>query len=85
MQCNYLQFDFVLTDPKPFTDRKGVKGQEARYSASQPLLFGTAYNKRKLHNLPFHRTMAGECDLLKEECLYNFNFMLRKMNESNQR
>ena len=64
---------------KPYTTAKGEKGEADRHVSSQPIKFGNSYNLRKLNNLPYHRTKAGQLELLKKDCLCNFDFLLNKL------
>ncbi|XP_041349706.1 NACHT domain- and WD repeat-containing protein 1-like [Gigantopelta aegis] len=64
---------------KPYKDSKGASGTADRHVAAQPIKFDEIYNLRKLNNLPFHRITAGQVDLVKKECLCNFEFILAKL------
>lgn len=68
---------------KSFTTAKGDKGSADRHVASQPNMFGDMYNFRKLGNLPYHRCLAKQVDLLKKETLCNFTFLLDKLKAKN--
>ncbi|KAK3103292.1 hypothetical protein FSP39_018264 [Pinctada imbricata] len=70
---------------KPFIDNKGVHGEDDRRVASQPIKYGDDYNKRKLNNLPYHRIKAGHAEILKDECLFNYEFLLAKINATSLR
>ncbi|KAK6174034.1 hypothetical protein SNE40_017384 [Patella caerulea] len=70
---------------KPFKTRSGEASQADRYVTSQPVKLGESYNLRKLNNLPHHRQQANQLDLLKLECLCNFNFILHKIKASGLR
>ncbi|KAK3590255.1 hypothetical protein CHS0354_041333 [Potamilus streckersoni] len=63
---------------KPFKDKNGEKSED-RHVSQQPLKFENFFNLRKLNNLPYHRIKAGHSDLLKKECLANFDFLVSKL------
>ena len=70
----------TLGRKKPYTSASGEFGEEDRNVSLQPLQFGTdVYNLRTLNNLPYHRVKAGQLDLLKDECLANPDFLIKKM------
>ena len=65
---------------KPYTSTKGESGEEDRHVAEQPLTFGdNVYNLRTLNNLPYHRIHARQLDIIKQECLVNYEFLLNKV------
>ncbi|KAH3887306.1 hypothetical protein DPMN_011322 [Dreissena polymorpha] len=68
---------------KEYVTPKNEKGSADRHVTSQPNKFGTTYNMRKLANLPYHRSMAGQLQLLKEETLCNFEFLVDKLKATN--
>ena len=70
---------FVPGKKKPFTDKDGKNESEDRHVVAQPIQFGDTYNARKLNNLPYHLTMSGKINELREECLLNIEFLLSKL------
>ena len=53
---------------------------EDRKVSLQPLQFGPdVYNLRTFNNLPYHRVKAGQLDLLKDQCLSNPEFLIKKL------
>ena len=56
-----------------------TEGSEDRLVTTQPLMFKDKYNFRKLGHQPYHRIKAGQLDLVKSECLCNFNFLQTKL------
>lgn len=64
---------------KPYKDKDGKHNEEERCVMSQPLMYGDAYNLRKLNNLPYHLNHAGDVEALKEKCLSNYEFLQHKM------
>ena len=71
---------------KPFTDKQGHDAEKDRLVPAQPDIFsskddgeGDVFNYRKLSELPRHLIQCGELQILKEEALLNFNFMLSKI------
>ena len=72
--------DYLKGRKKPFTSAKGEAGEEDRHIAEQPLTFGkNVYNLRTLNNLPYQRLHAGDLDMIKRECLANYEFLLTKL------
>ena len=77
--------------PKPFgADEEGV----LRYVTPQPLYRDISltaekskrvYNMRSLSELPYHLLHAQQMDLLKKDCLCNFEFILAKISSSSLR
>ncbi|KAL3864387.1 hypothetical protein ACJMK2_006074 [Sinanodonta woodiana] len=63
---------------KPLNSKNGDKSED-RHVSQQPLKFENFFNLRKLNNLPYHRIKAGQSDLLKQECLANFDFLVSKL------
>ncbi|KAL3864383.1 hypothetical protein ACJMK2_006070 [Sinanodonta woodiana] len=63
---------------KPRNSKNGDKSED-RHVSQQPLKFENIFNLRKLNNLPYHRIKAGQSDLLKQECLANFDFLVSKL------
>ncbi|XP_065054750.1 NACHT domain- and WD repeat-containing protein 1-like isoform X2 [Rhopilema esculentum] len=70
---------------KPFENKDGDTEFMDRLVAAQTLIFSpedycrlgsVSFNFRKLSELPFHLVRAGELDLLKKECLCNYEFLL---------
>lgn len=64
---------------KPYKDKDGNVNEEERCVMSQPLMYGDAYNLRKLNNLPYHLIHAGDVEALKEKCLSNYEFLQHKL------
>ncbi|XP_046556841.1 NACHT and WD repeat domain-containing protein 2-like [Haliotis rubra] len=64
---------------KPYTDSKGQSGKADRHVTSQPVKYGTNFNRRKLNNLTYHHQRAGQGELLMEECLCNLEFVSAKL------
>ncbi|XP_061173439.1 uncharacterized protein LOC133182609 [Saccostrea echinata] len=64
---------------KPYKDKSGKISEADRFVSSQPLMFGSTFNVRKLNNLPYHRIKAGQIDLAKMESLCSFRFMFCKL------
>lgn len=56
-----------------------------RYVASQTLSYrlesqdGIVYNKRSLNELPYHFINSNQFDMLKSECLCNYEWLLAKL------
>ncbi|XP_041349252.1 NACHT domain- and WD repeat-containing protein 1-like [Gigantopelta aegis] len=64
---------------KAYKDNKGNASEADRLVTLQPLKFGSAYNFRKLTNLPYHRLEARQMEELKTECLLSFDFIFAKL------
>ena len=73
---------------KPFTKKDGSIQYQDRLVASQELIFApedhchkgpTSYNLRKLKELPFQLVMAENLDVLKKQCLCNYEFLLTQL------
>ncbi|XP_071110787.1 NACHT and WD repeat domain-containing protein 2-like [Haliotis cracherodii] len=64
---------------KPYIDSRGQSGNADRHVTSQPVKYGTNFNRRKLNNLPYHRQRAGQSELLMDECLGNLEFVSAKL------
>ena len=74
-----MNFDIIIGNKKPYKDKSGHSHEEDRLVAAQPLMFGSTFNIRKLNNLPYHRVKAGQIEMVKKECLYNFKFIFCKL------
>ena len=70
---------FCSGQAKPYKDKSGKSAKADRIVSPQPLKFGDSFNLRKLNNLPYHAVEARNKDLLKKECLLNFNFLQSKL------
>ena len=73
---------------KPFKGKDGAIQLMDRLVASQPIIFQSAHhcsstvssiNLRKLSELPFHLLMSNDIELLKKECLCNYEFLLNHL------
>ncbi|XP_062607183.1 uncharacterized protein LOC134268973 [Saccostrea cucullata] len=64
---------------KPYTDRQGNTDSADRQAAEQPFQNGDHYNTRKLNNLAYHRIMSLDLQKSKQECLFNFNFLIKRL------
>ncbi|XP_041349253.1 NACHT domain- and WD repeat-containing protein 1-like [Gigantopelta aegis] len=64
---------------KAYKDNEGNESKADRHVTLQPLKFGSAYNLRKLTNLPYHRLEARQMEELKTECLSSFDFIFAKL------
>ena len=71
---------------KPFTDKTGKPGEENRLLSSQPNVYAKGitdgeevFNYRKLSELPTHLLYSKNIDGLKKQVLYNYDFLLRKL------
>ena len=57
--------------------------QAERYVSAQPMVYtdgkDTRFNVRKLNNLPYHLANAGKMDVLKTECLFNYDWLHTKL------
>lgn len=74
-----MNFDIIIGNKKPYKDKSGHSHEEDRLVTAQPLMFGSTFNIRKLNNLPYHRVKAGQIEMVKKECLYNFKFIFCKL------
>ncbi|XP_067662722.1 NACHT and WD repeat domain-containing protein 2-like [Haliotis asinina] len=83
--ADYFAGTWANGKAKPYIDKKGNTESADRKPASQPNKFKKGYNLRKLNNLPYQRTEAKQLNLLKEECLMNFAFLLSKLHASGLR
>jgi len=69
---------------KPFVNKEGKEMSMDRLVPKQPLMFDSRkdkviYNLRKLSELPFHLLHSGKFDMMREECLCNFEFLSAKL------
>ena len=69
---------------KPFADKSGKKMSMDRLIPKQPLMFDAndekpIFNLRKLSELPHHLLHSNQLRTLKEETLFNFEFLLAKV------
>ena len=69
---------------KSFINKEGKQMSMDRFVPKQPLMFDTRegkeiYNLRKMSELPFHLLHSGNLEQMKEECLFNFEFILAKL------
>lgn len=69
---------------KPFADKSGKKMSMDRLIPKQPLMFDAndekpIFNLRKLSELPHHLLYSNQLQTLKEETLFNFEFLLAKV------
>ena len=69
---------------KPFVNKEGKELSMDRLVPKQPLMFDSRedkeiFNLRKLSELPFHLLHSGNLEMMKEECLCNFEFLLAKI------
>ena len=69
---------------KPFVSKEGKEMSMDRLVPKQPLMFDSRedkeiFNLRKLSELPFHLLHSGNLEMMKEECLCNFEFLLAKI------
>ena len=71
---------------EPFIGKTGKPGEENRLLSGQPNVYAKgithgeeAFNYRKLSELPTHLLCSKNIDDLKEQVLYNYDFLLRKL------
>ena len=69
---------------KAFVNEEGKEMSMDRLVAKQPLMFDSRedkqiFNLRKLSELPFHLLHSGNLDVMRQECLCNFEFLLAKL------
>ena len=73
---------------KPYKDKDGNVQYQNRLVASQDLIFSPedhchkgpeAFNLRKLKELPYQLAMAENLEILKKECLCNYEFLLTQL------
>ena len=69
---------------KPFADKSGKKMSMDRLIPKHPLMFDAndekpIFNLRKLSELPYHLLYSDQLQTLKEETLFNFEFLLAKV------
>ncbi|KAL3867039.1 hypothetical protein ACJMK2_044276 [Sinanodonta woodiana] len=66
---------------------KGDEGSEDRKVPAQPLVFKdvnngeniVVYNRRKLSELPYHLTLCGLWDILRQTCIFSYKWLMTKL------
>ena len=56
-----------------------------RYVAAQPLRFESEWNVRKMMELPLHMVKCGDLQALKDEVLFNLEWLLAKLKATSYR
>ena len=70
----------IKENEKPYKDKKDQMHSASRFVSKQPLMFDNgAYNLRKLNQLPHHLLESREINVLKDEVICNFDFLLARI------
>eukprot|EP00794_Sanderia_malayensis_P012962 gene12962-14292_t len=86
--ADYFMGVWADGNKKPYKSKDGSMCFSERLVASQPVMFktdhqcsyeGQQFNLRKLSELPYHLVMSADLEVLKRECLCNYEFLLTQL------